>query len=113
MLAVAAALGGCNPSNLGNPPPDAGPPDVASRPDVAPPDVPTTPDVMPPPDVAPQRDGGVDSTMKPDVPPPEPDPITRTSHYQASNRNVDLLFLVDDSSSMRLSQTNLLRNFPI
>jgi hypothetical protein len=44
---------------------------------------------------------------------PEPDPIVRTSHYLASNRNVDLLFLVDDSSSMRLSQSNLLRNFPI
>ena len=30
----------------------------------------------------------------------------------ASNRNVDLLFLIDDSSSMRLSQDNLMRNFP-
>jgi hypothetical protein len=30
----------------------------------------------------------------------------------ASNRNVDILFLVDDSSSMRLSQANLERNFP-
>jgi hypothetical protein len=29
------------------------------------------------------------------------------------NRNVDLLFLVDDSSSMRNSQNNLLRNFPV
>ena len=29
------------------------------------------------------------------------------------NRNVDLLFLVDDSSSMRLSQESLLRNFPV
>ena len=28
------------------------------------------------------------------------------------NRNVDLLFLIDDSSSMRLSQDNLRRNFP-
>ena len=28
------------------------------------------------------------------------------------NRNVDLLFLVDDSASMQSSQTNLLRNFP-
>jgi len=45
--------------------------------------------------------------------PPDPDPIERTSHYLASNRNVDLLFLVDDSSSMRLSQSNLLRNFPV
>src|SRR5262245_4306774 len=29
------------------------------------------------------------------------------------NRNVDILFLVDDSSSMRLSQDNLNRNFPV
>jgi hypothetical protein len=28
------------------------------------------------------------------------------------NRNVDLLFLIDDSKSMQSSQTNLLRNFP-
>src|SRR3954462_11030217 len=32
---------------------------------------------------------------------------------QTINRNVDMLFLVDDSSSMRLSQDNLNRNFPI
>jgi hypothetical protein len=31
---------------------------------------------------------------------------------QTINRNVDMLFLVDDSSSMRLSQDNLERNFP-
>ena len=29
------------------------------------------------------------------------------------NRNVDILFVIDDSSSMRLSQDNLLRNFPV
>ena len=29
------------------------------------------------------------------------------------NRNVDLLFMIDDSSSMRLSQESLLRNFPV
>ena len=29
------------------------------------------------------------------------------------NRNVDLLFVIDDSSSMRLSQDNLVRNFPV
>jgi len=40
-------------------------------------------------------------------------PAARPLHYQANNRNVDLLFLVDDSSSMRLSQDNLLRNFPV
>ena len=48
---------------------------------------------------------------KPDAS-PEPEPIDRPSRYLASNRNVDLLFLVDDSSSMRLSQDNLRRNFP-
>jgi len=31
---------------------------------------------------------------------------------QTVNRNLDLLFMVDNSSSMRLSQTNLLNNFP-
>jgi hypothetical protein len=31
---------------------------------------------------------------------------------QTINRNVDMLFLVDDSSSMRLTQDNLNRNFP-
>ena len=31
---------------------------------------------------------------------------------QSINRNVDMLFLIDDSSSMRLSQANLERNFP-
>jgi hypothetical protein len=36
----------------------------------------------------------------------------RPSVFLASNRNVDLLFLIDDSSSMRLSQDNLVRNFP-
>lgn len=28
------------------------------------------------------------------------------------NRNVDILFMIDDSSSMRLEQTNLINNFP-
>jgi hypothetical protein len=37
--------------------------------------------------------------------------ITKTFE-QSINRNVDLLFMVDDSSSMRLSQDNLRRNFP-
>jgi hypothetical protein len=40
-------------------------------------------------------------------------PPPRTLHYQANNRNVDLLFLVDNSSSMRLAQDNLMRNFPV
>ena len=34
------------------------------------------------------------------------------SFQQTINRNVDMLFLVDDSSSMRLTQDNLNRNFP-
>jgi hypothetical protein len=47
-------------------------------------------------------------------PQPDPDPSRpRTSHYLASNRNVDLLFMIDDSSSMLLSQDNLMRNFPV
>jgi hypothetical protein len=32
---------------------------------------------------------------------------------QTINRNVDMLFMVDNSSSMRLSQDNLNRNFPV
>src|SRR6478736_4389717 len=28
------------------------------------------------------------------------------------NRNVDILFMIDDSSSMGLAQTNLINNFP-
>jgi hypothetical protein len=46
---------------------------------------------------------------------PQIDPaITRTTSGPiVVNRNVDLLFLVDDSSSMRASQDNLLRNFPV
>ena len=45
-------------------------------------------------------------------PPPDAGP-ERPSLYFATNRNVDLLFLIDDSSSMRLSQDNLRRNFPV
>jgi hypothetical protein len=37
----------------------------------------------------------------------------RPTVYVATNRNVDLLFLIDDSSSMRDSQDNLRRNFPV
>ena len=86
VLAGAVVVGGCGPSSLGNPRPDAGPTSDAAQ-DNRPPDV-----------------------DKPDAQ-PEPDPV-RSSHYLASNRNVDLLFLVDDSSSMSLSQDNLRRNFP-
>ena len=35
-----------------------------------------------------------------------------TQSAAIANRNLDLLFMVDNSSSMRLSQTNLLNNFP-
>jgi hypothetical protein len=93
---AAAALGGCGPSSLGDPVYDAGR-------DTGQPDLP--------------RDAGPIDTGQPDIPKPdagpEPDPIDRTTRYLASNRNVDLLFLVDDSSSMRLSQDNLQRNFPV
>jgi len=43
--------------------------------------------------------------------PSEPDPQQQTSAV-ISNRNVDLLFMIDNSSSMRLSQTNLTTSFP-
>jgi len=45
-------------------------------------------------------------------PPPDAGP-QRPTLYFATNRNVDLLFLIDDSPSMRLSQDNLRRNFPV
>jgi hypothetical protein len=44
--------------------------------------------------------------------PPGPEPGARQTRYLASNRNVDILFMIDNSSSMRNSQDNLLRNFP-
>jgi hypothetical protein len=53
--------------------------------------------------------GGVDP--KPDAS-PDPGPGPRATRYLASNRNVDILFLVDDSSAMGLPQANLVRNFP-
>ena len=37
--------------------------------------------------------------------------LPRPSHASI-NRNVDILFLIDDSSSMKLAQDNLLRDFP-
>ena len=42
----------------------------------------------------------------------KPEATYGKNFQQTINRNVDMLFLVDDSSSMRLSQTNLERNFP-
>jgi len=42
----------------------------------------------------------------------KPEMIYGKTFQQTVNRNVDMLFLVDDSSSMRLSQDNLNRNFP-
>ena len=38
-------------------------------------------------------------------------PQTETSAV-ISNRNLDVLFMIDNSASMHLSQANLLRNFP-
>ena len=43
----------------------------------------------------------------------KPESTFGKTFQQTINRNVDLLFLVDDSSSMRLSQDNLRRNFPV
>ena len=42
----------------------------------------------------------------------KPEQTYGKTFQQTINRNVDMLFLVDDSSSMRLSQDNLNRNFP-
>ena len=42
----------------------------------------------------------------------KPEQTFTKTFQQTVNRNVDLLFLIDDSSSMRLSQMNLERNFP-
>jgi len=43
----------------------------------------------------------------------KPDSTFGKTFQQTINRNVDMLFLVDDSSSMGLSQDNLRRNFPV
>jgi hypothetical protein len=102
MLGAVAALAGCGPSTLGNPVPDSGPPNPPT--DAGQPQ--PLPDAGP--DIA--HDTSPGDVPKPD---PQPDPIDRSTHYRASNRNVDILFLVDDSSSMRLSQDNLNRNFPL
>jgi len=42
----------------------------------------------------------------------KPESTFLKTFQQSINRNVDMLFLIDDSSSMRLSQANLERNFP-
>ncbi|HXU00524.1 MAG TPA: vWA domain-containing protein [Polyangia bacterium] len=42
-----------------------------------------------------------------------PDITNSSSGPIVANRNVDLLFLIDDSMSMTKSQENLLRNFPV
>ena len=42
----------------------------------------------------------------------KPEQTFTKTFQQTVNRNVDLLFLIDDSSSMRLSQQNLETNFP-
>ena len=100
-LIAVAAVSGCNPGSLGDPTGAAGAAGIAGRggggagtggggAGVA-------------------GSGGVAGSAGVDGDPLPP----RTSHYLANNRNVDLLFLVDDSSSMRLSQDNLVRNFPV
>jgi hypothetical protein len=48
-----------------------------------------------------------------EAPKVRPDMTVLETFKQTLNRNVDLLFLVDDSQSMRLSQDNLIRNFPL
>ncbi|HEY7373904.1 MAG TPA: vWA domain-containing protein [Polyangia bacterium] len=42
---------------------------------------------------------------------PPVDPAVATTRPLIANRNLDVLFMIDNSSSMRLSQTNLLNNF--
>src|SRR5436190_9721428 len=42
----------------------------------------------------------------------KPEQTYGKTFQQSINRNVDLLFMVDNSSSMRLSQNNLRTNFP-
>src|SRR3982751_2775736 len=42
----------------------------------------------------------------------KPEATYAKTFQQSINRNVDMLFLIDDSSSMRASQDNLRRNFP-
>jgi hypothetical protein len=96
LIAVAAALSGCNPRPFGDPPPTDPQPSGAAGATGA---------------GGHGRDGGAGVAGSAGVV-VEPLP-PRTSHYLASNRNVDLLFLIDDSSSMRLSQENLMRNFPV
>jgi hypothetical protein len=43
---------------------------------------------------------------------PTDDPQRATTSALIANRNLDILFMIDDSTSMRPSQTNLLNNFP-
>ncbi len=45
--------------------------------------------------------------------PEEVDPQTTRTSAIIANRNLDLLFMVDNSSSMRLQQANLTTNFPM
>src|SRR6476646_6839103 len=89
LLVAVAAVAGCNPRPFGDRPGTAGSGGGGAG-------------------VAGRGGAGVAGTTGVVVDPLPP----RTSHYVASNRNVDLLFLIDDSSSMRLSQDNLMRNFP-
>src|SRR5690242_14348266 len=44
--------------------------------------------------------------------PSDPDLPQEATRALIANRNLDLLFMIDNSSSMRSSQTNLTANFP-
>jgi MYXO-CTERM domain-containing protein len=44
--------------------------------------------------------------------PNDADPLQHETSAVIANRNLDVLFVIDNSSSMRLSQTNLTANFP-
>src|SRR6476659_9131535 len=45
-------------------------------------------------------------------PPIKPDRVGTFSFQESLNRKIDILFMIDDSISMKPSQDNLLRNFP-
>jgi len=52
-------------------------------------------------------------TVLPACAPEEVDPQTTRTSATIANRNLDVLFMVDNSSSMRLQQANLTTNFPM
>jgi hypothetical protein len=52
------------------------------------------------------------TTRSLEAPDLKPDKTTKQTFQETINRDIDILFLVDNSSSMSKSQTNLLNNFP-